>query len=69
MLGFQQNQFFSILCQGTIINLPCMRLTESVLINNWVERMVVGWSEVITRANLGNCKTGQENFTFAGKFH
>ena len=46
-----------------------MRLTESVLINNWVERMVVGWSEVITRANLGNCKTGQENFTFPGKFH
>ena len=69
MLGFQQNQSFSILCQGTIINLPCMRLTESVLINNWVERMVVGWLEVITRANLGNCKTGQENFTFAGKFH
>ena len=31
--------------------------------------MVVGWSEVITESNLGNCKTGQENFTFAGKFH
>ena len=58
-----------MLCQGTIINLSCMRLTESILINNWVERMVVGWSEVITRANLKNCKTGQENFTFAGKFH
>ena len=67
MLGFQQNQFFSILCQGTIINLPCM--SESVLINNWVERMVVGWLEVTTESNLGNCKTSQENFTFAGKFH
>ena len=30
--------------------------------------MVVGWLEVITRANLGNCKTGQENFKFAGEF-
>ena len=69
MLGFRQNQSFSILCQGTIINLPCMRLTESVLINNWVERMVVGWLEVTTESNLGNCKTNQENFTFAGKFH
>ena len=31
--------------------------------------MVVGWLEVITESNLGNCKTNQENFTFAGKFH
>ena len=46
-----------------------MRLTETILINNWVERMVVGWLEVITRANLGNYKTGQEKFKFAGKFH
>ena len=45
-----------------------MRLTESILINNWVERMVVGWLEVITRANLGNCKTGQGNFLFVWEF-
>ena len=45
-----------------------MRLTESILVNNWVERMVVGWLEVITRANLGNFKTGQGNFKFSGKF-
>ena len=55
---------FSMLCQGTIINLSCMRLTESILINNWVERMVVGWLEVTTESNLGNCKTNQENFYF-----
>ena len=30
--------------------------------------MVVGWLEVITRANLGNCKTGQGNFKFAEEF-
>ena len=29
--------------------------------------MVVGWLEVTTESNLGNCKTNQENFTFAGK--
>ena len=31
--------------------------------------MVVGWLEVTTESNLGNCKTNQENFTSAGKFH
>ena len=35
-----------------------MRLTEIILINIWVERMVVG--QVITRANLGNFKIFRE---------
>ena len=37
-----------------------MRLTEIILINIWVERIVVGWLKVITRANLGNFKIFRE---------
>ena len=46
-----------------------MRLTEIILINNWVKRMVLGWLKVITRVNLGNHKIGQGNFKFVREFH
>ena len=43
------------------IHLPCMRLTEIILINIWVERMVVGVVEGHhLRANLGNFKIFRE---------
>ena len=43
MVGFQKKSMHFPCCVKELyIHLPCMRLTEIILINIWVERMVVG---------------------------
>ena len=54
MVGFQKKSMHFPCCVKELyIHLPCMRLTEIILINIWVERMVVGVVEGHHQSQFG----------------